>query len=239
VQIVPIGTETQELFIKEWKVPPGFLRSGAGGAAAGDGGPLGGGGLGGPPGGAPSAGAGNAGSNAKDFLAASGVTFGQGAFAMYSPVSNTLIVKGTQEELDRIERLLPQHLDESFPGAPRSRTAGLLPVTLDLPKTGPALVFDGLYAPERLVMRYDDWWSRARALWIWFVAGGFAFYLLAARRPWWRTLWAVLVLSALPLCAVAAWMPVCNALLGGWLAGLVLNRVGVWCVFRVKKEVLA
>ncbi len=119
------------------------------------------------------------------------------------------------------------------------KTAGLLPVTLDLPKTGPALVFDGLYAPERLEMRYDDWWSRARALWIWFVAGGVAFYLVASRRPWWRTLWAVLVLSAVPLCVSVAWMPVCNALLGGWLAGLVLNRVGAWCVFRVKKEVLA
>ena len=119
------------------------------------------------------------------------------------------------------------------------KVAGLLPVMLDLPKTGPALVFDGLYAPERLVMRYDDWWSRARALWMWFVSGGIAFYLIGARRPWWRTLWAVLVMSALPLCVSAAWMPVCNALLGGWFSGLVLNRVGAWCVFRVRKEVLA
>ena len=118
-------------------------------------------------------------------------------------------------------------------------TKNLLPVLLDLPKTGPALVFDGLYAPERLVMRYDDWWSRARALWMWFVSGGVVFYLIAERRPWWRTLWAVLVLSALPLCVSAAWMPVCNALLGGWFAGLVLNRIGAWCVFRARKEVLA
>ncbi len=119
------------------------------------------------------------------------------------------------------------------------KTAGLLPVTLDLPKGGRVLVFEGLFAPERVALRYDDWWSRARALWMWFVSGGFVFYLIAERRPWWRTLWAVLVLSALPLCVSAAWMPVCIALLGGWLAGLVLNRVGVWCVFRVKKEVLA
>jgi hypothetical protein len=35
-----------------------------------------------------------------------------------------------------------------------------------------------------------------------------------------------------------AWMPVCNALLGGWLAGLALNRIGAWCVFRSQKEVL-
>ena len=34
-------------------------------------------------------------------------------------------------------------------------------------------------------------------------------------------------------------MPVCNALLGGWLVGLVLNRIGARCVFRERKEVLA
>ncbi len=119
------------------------------------------------------------------------------------------------------------------------KTAGILPVSLDLPKDGRVLVFEGLFAPASIVMRYDDWWSRARSLWLWFVAGGVAFYLLAPRRPWWRTLWAALVLSALPLCVSASWTPVCNALLGGWLAGLVLNRIGVWCVFRVKKEVLA
>jgi hypothetical protein len=254
VSIVPIGTATEELFIKEWKVPPGLFRAApesktpTSGVAGADG---------------PA--------NAKDFLAASGVTFGQGAFAMYSPASSTLIVKGTQDQLDLVERIIEIGAADVQPGAAAAakpqagqsrdlqqvpqeatkadvgyftkkgggKTAGLLPVTLDLPKTGTALVFDGLYAPERLVMRYDDWWSRARALWIWFVAGGVAFYLLASRRPWWRTLWAVLVLSALPLCVSLAWMPVCNALLGGWLAGLVLNRIGAWCVFRVKKEVLA
>ena len=119
------------------------------------------------------------------------------------------------------------------------KTAGLLPVTLDLPKSGRVLVFEGLFAPERLVLRYDDWWSRARGLWMWFVAGGIALYVLSGRRPWWWTLWAVLLLTAAPLCVSAAWTPVCNALLGGWLAGLVLNRIAAWCVFRERKEVLA
>lgn len=242
VSIVPLGTFTEELFIKEWKAPASVLER-----------------VGAEP-------------YAKTLLEASGVTFGQGAFARYNRADGTLVVKNTQDQLDLIERIIEIGAADVQPGAaapakPQAgqddaakfrnttqsrsselnlfgkarlgKTAGLLPVTLDLPKAGPALVFDGLYAPERLVMRYDDWWSRARALWIWFVAGGFAFYLLAARRPWWRTLWAVLVLSALPLCVSAAWMPVCNALLGGWLAGLVLNRIGAWCVFRVRKEVLA
>ncbi|MEO6787079.1 MAG: hypothetical protein ABI318_13190, partial [Chthoniobacteraceae bacterium] len=255
ITIVPIGTQTEELFIKQWKVPPGLLSkqptttSQTAGVI--------------PPGGAPSA---------KDFLAASGVTFGQGAFAMYSPASNTLIVKDTQEQLDLVERIIdvgsagPAANDTPAAGAiaaaappnpafvagsiwdtPRVRkyfddgrkTAGLLPVTLDLPRSGRVLVFEGLYAPERLVMRYDDWWSRARALWMWFVSGGIALWLLAGRRPWWRTLWAVLVLTAVPLCVSAAWTPVCNALLGGWLAGLMLNRIGARGVFRERKEVLA
>jgi hypothetical protein len=130
-----------------------------------------------------------------------------------------------------------QRLPEAA-GASRSlrRTAGLLPVMLELPKHGRALTFSGLYAPERVSLRYDDWWSRARRLWMWFVGGGVLFYLLARPRPWLRTLWAALALSALPLCALPAWTAVCNALLGGWLAALVLNRIAAWCVFRVRKE---
>jgi general secretion pathway protein D len=106
VSIVPLGTSTDELYIKEWKVPPSFLRVPGGGAGA----ALGGGGLGAPPAGADAglaAGGGLAGtSNAKDFLAASGVTFGQGAFAMYSPASSTLVVKNTQDQLDLVERII-------------------------------------------------------------------------------------------------------------------------------------
>jgi general secretion pathway protein D len=105
VSIVPLGTSTEELYIKEWKVPPSLLRGTPGGGA---GQALGGGGL--PPTGLDTglgAGGGLAGtSNAKDFLAASGVTFGQGAFAMYSPASSTLVVKNTQDQLDLVERII-------------------------------------------------------------------------------------------------------------------------------------
>ena len=245
VVIVPLGTATEELVVKEWKIPPSMFRHGGTSGQSG------------------AAGADN--NVAKNFLEANGVTFGPGAFVTYSPATRTLIVKNTEDQLDLIERVteftpssgatleLPAG---GVPGAKSSatpgpialslddavfgrKTAGLLPVTLDLPKNGRALVFAGLYAPERLVMRYEDWWSRAKQLWLWFVGGGLAFYVFAGRRPCWRTLWAVLVLSAVPLCVSAVWMPVCNALLGGWLAGLVLNRIAAWCVFRARKEVLA
>ena len=222
VTITQIGTLTEELFTKQWRVPPSLLHDL----------PAGKGGL----------------KDAKAYLEGNGVTFPQGSVAMYSPATSTLIVKNTQDNLELIEKIFeisysegpaPAGGDAYFDRARGQKTAGLLPVTLDLPKGGRVLVFEGLFAPERVALRYDDWWSRARALWMWFVSGGIAFYLVASRRPWWRTLWAVLILSALPLCVRAAWMPVCNALLGGWLAGLVLNRVGACCVFRVKKEVLA
>ncbi|MCX6979267.1 MAG: hypothetical protein NTV08_00720 [Verrucomicrobia bacterium] len=224
ITIVPLGALTEELFTKQWRVPPDLMwvLSSAGKVSETD---------------------------AKGALAAAGVSFPQGSVAMYSPVTSTLLVKNTQDNLDLLENIITSlpHMTDTpaaggivhFDRAAGQKSAGLLPVTLDLPKGGRVLVFEGLFAPERVALRYDDWWSRARALWMWFVSGGVAFYLLAERRPWRRTLWAVLVLSALPLCASAAWMPECNALLGGWLAGLVLNRIGAWCVFRVKKEVLA
>ena len=105
VNIVPIGTITEELFIKQWKVPPSLFHAPVQAAPAGALG--GGGGLGAAPGGAGLEGAGTGGtSGAKDFLAASGVTFPQGAFAMYSPASSTLIVKNTQDQLDLVERII-------------------------------------------------------------------------------------------------------------------------------------
>jgi hypothetical protein len=236
VEIVPLGTETSEVYIKEWKVPPEVIRS-----------------LGPQPG--PNQ------TTASEFLTASGVTFPPGTFAMYSPASGTLVVKHTADQLALIEHLLkskgvaaaiePQakavdirqnnqeELQFDYLNGPARKTAGLLPVLLELPRSGHVLVFEGLTAPQHVELRYDDWWSRARRLWMWFVAGGIVFYLAGRARPWWRTLWAVLLLSAIPLCFLPSWTGVCNALLGGWLAGLVLDRIAARLVFRVQKEVLA
>ncbi len=106
VNIVPIGAITEESFIKQWKVQPSLFHAPvAAGAAAG--GAAGAGGLGAPPAAGGLEGSGTGGtSNAKDFLLASGVTFGPNSFAMYSPQSSTLIVKNTQEQLDLVERII-------------------------------------------------------------------------------------------------------------------------------------
>ena len=107
VNIVPFGTQIEELFIKQWKVQPSLFSAPAGaiGAAAGVG--AGAGGLGAAPAGGGLEGAGTGGaSNARDFLASQGVTFGQGALALYSKQTSTLIVKNTQEQLDLVERII-------------------------------------------------------------------------------------------------------------------------------------
>ena len=104
VQIVPIGADVTDMFIKEWRVPASLFRETPGASttttsltAA-------------PSGGADASGAGGSGlsgsSNAKDFLAARGVTFGQGAFAMYSTGSSALVVKNSQDQLDLVERVI-------------------------------------------------------------------------------------------------------------------------------------
>ena len=102
------------------------------------------------------------------------------------------------------------------------------------------MVLEGLSAAERVEFRYDDWWGRARRLWLWFVAGGLGCLFVARERPWWRTCWAVLVLTFIPLVVSAETMAICNALLAGWLVSVVLQRVAARVVFaRGKREVLA
>lgn len=106
VMIIPLGQDTSELFIKEWKVPPSLFKGGIGAGV--------GGGLSDPGGGAPIAdptvsGGGSAlpqNIAAREFLSSNGVVFPGGAFAMFSPASSTLVVKNTPEQLDLVERIV-------------------------------------------------------------------------------------------------------------------------------------
>jgi len=102
ISILPIGGVAEDMFIKEWSVPPDFigrLPGGGGDAASGLSAPTGDPTLDGGSGIADRM-------SAKDYLAAAGVVFGNGAFAMYSTQSSTLIVKNTEEQLDVVERLV-------------------------------------------------------------------------------------------------------------------------------------
>ena len=101
VSIVPLGTPVEELVIRRWKIRPGMMRIATG---AGEGAPAPG------PGPAPLTTAPGTGMTkeqpAKDWLAALGVVFGPGSFAMYSPQSSTLLVKNTPEQLDVVDHIV-------------------------------------------------------------------------------------------------------------------------------------
>jgi general secretion pathway protein D len=105
VAIVPVGTNTLELIQKEYKVPPGFITriaspSGEAGALAPP--PPGGGG-----GDASGAGRSITGRvDAVEFLKSAGVTFPEGATAVYLPLNSRLLVRNTQENLDLIDKLV-------------------------------------------------------------------------------------------------------------------------------------
>ena len=148
-----------------------------------------------------------------------------------------LVVKNTQDQLDLIDTLL----DASNFGTGEEpdglqRISGLLPMKLDLPIMGRMIVLDGLAAAELVEFRYEDWWSRARHLWLWCVAGGLSALFLAQGRPWWRTLWVILALTSYPLVVSAGATPVCNALLAGWLVSVVIQRVAVRLVFAARRK---
>ena len=216
VVIVPVSVNTDTLITKEWKMRPDRMLDE-------EGKPL----------------------DAKAFMEANGVQFGPGASAVFVPQTGKFIVRNTVEQLDLIETVTDSSAaayggrgvqTDDFAG---SRVSGILPMKIELPVAGRAIVLEGLFAAERVEFRYDDWWSRARGLWLWFVAGGVACLFLARRRPWWRTCWAVLVLSFFPLVVSAGATPVCNALLGGWLVSVILQRIVARCVFARRVEVLA
>jgi general secretion pathway protein D len=97
VAIVPLSEPTETLISKEYKVPPGFISSAAGGGSSGGGIPT----------------AGNAGtpgtvgkSGAKEFLESQGVTFPAGSSATYLASSSKLLVKNSQSNLDLIDSLV-------------------------------------------------------------------------------------------------------------------------------------
>jgi hypothetical protein len=219
VSIVPMSVNTDVLVTREWKIRPDLIPGAATEGLADR-------------------------EIAKNWLIANGVVFNGAASAVLIGRSNRLIVRNTQDQLDLIDVIVSSGAQaataQMFGNVDEARFSGLLPMKLELPKVGRMVELEGLSAAEEVEFRYDDWWSRARRLWMWFVGGGLACLVIARERPWWRTCWAVLVLTFFPFCVSMATMPVCNALLGGWLVSVVLQRLAARLVFAPRrKEVLA
>ena len=180
-------------------------------------------------------------SSVLDRARAYGLRFSGAASRIYIVSSNRLIVRNTQDQLDLIDNIINSGASSDGLGeAEQQRVSGLLPMKIELPKVGRVMVLEGLSAAERVEFRYDDWWGRARRLWLWFVTGGLGCLFVAGDRPWWWMCWAVLVLTFIPLVVSAGTMAICNALLAGWLVSVVLQRVAARVVFaRGKREVVA
>lgn len=103
VVIVPESEPTEVLITKEYKVPPSFITNLPSGGSGGSIAPLGGGVSSVAPG---SQSAIAERSGAKEYLESQGVTFPQGASAIYLPSASKLIVKNTQGNLDVVDALV-------------------------------------------------------------------------------------------------------------------------------------
>ena len=228
VSLVPASVNTDVLITKEWKVRGGMLARETNGLATD----------------ATRGGSGIAGrESAKNWLIGNGVQFQGQSSAVFIPSSGRLIVRGTQDQLDLIDTIVNSAAAAGITNLgdmDQQRVSGLMPMNIELPRAGRVILLEGLSAAERVEFQYDDWWGRARRLWLWFVAGGLLCLLAGGDRPWWRTCWVVLGLTFFPLVAMVSAMAICNALLAGWLVSVVLQRVAARVVFaRGKREVLA
>lgn len=100
VSLVPIGTSTEELVVKEYRVSPGFIPPSEEFDSSSNQ----------EPGGGSTAAAENqrikGGKNATAYLKQQGVPFPEGAFAQYIPSGSKLVVRNTQGALDLVDTLV-------------------------------------------------------------------------------------------------------------------------------------
>jgi beta-lactamase regulating signal transducer with metallopeptidase domain len=100
--LVPrVPAPTAPLFVKEWKVAPGFLNTLPGAAGL-------------PP---PRGGAGQP-RDAHDYLAAAGIDFPPGSAATFDAVNSRLTMRNTQANLDALEHLVEKSINQSLPPSP-------------------------------------------------------------------------------------------------------------------------
>jgi hypothetical protein len=126
---------------------------------------------------------------------------------------------------------VPAFINNTSQNQPQ-KAAGLLPMKLDLERAGREFSFEGLQPAESVNFHYTDWWSQARRGWIWWVAGGVAFFSFMQFGAWRRLVWGILVLTFVPLCIAQSLTGMCNALLAGWLTGFLIYQIATRLVFR-------
>lgn len=202
VVIVPISDLGSEMYTEFYKVPADFLsRLRREGSSADDGALRR--------------------RSARTAIEEAGIPIPEGASVTFNASTNQLIVRNTRPNLDAMEALVAQL------GVPEevvaSSKTGLVPLELDLPKAGVMMRFHGAQAPEVLELRYVSWERQMAVASGCMALGGLLFAVCGRRRPWLRSLLAVLVLGVAVQLFAEGWLPQANAALFGWLGALVLT----------------
>ncbi|WP_395749421.1 hypothetical protein [Prosthecobacter sp.] len=208
VLIVPLSENSSEQVTRTYRVPPDFLSAGGQGFRS-----------------------------ARQVLEGAGITFPEGATANYFPANSTLVVRNTVPNLDLIEayvesipkrsgRLLAS-VDEMQFGDQAQAKSGLIPLDVEMPKTGRLLRFQGAQAPETLSLHYTSWSQQMVRAVIAMALGMALFWRLGRRRPWFlTTLVLILIIWAAPLFLQGPTLALANALTFGWLSALLLHTLG-------------
>ncbi len=220
ILVVPVGESTTELYTKAYSVPSDFLIVGAASEASAGAAP------------ADFFAAGSTATpqpaprmTAKDLLLTQGIPFPEGASAVFNPITNQLIVKSSQPNLDMIETLVqsvnnPRWQEGPFETSDRAQKEGLLSLDLDLPVSGQRLHFHGAQAPGSMALRYVSWERQMTSACVMLMLGALGFLRWGRRWPWLSSA-LVFLLLALGVSLVAEdWQPLANGLLLGWFAAL-------------------
>jgi hypothetical protein len=166
-------------------------------------------------------------------LQANGIAVPEGASAAFQPTNGQLVVRNTGPNLDRVQALVDDawRAYEARQAAKVRAKSGLLPVKLELPATGRIFEFQGNQKPGELTLHYQSWERQIAKACFWLLAGLAMFWRWGQRRPWWRTLGMIVLATCLPPALLPSWLVVFNALLAGWLLGLLvmlLQRLAGW-----------
>ena len=223
VVVVPITDITNEMFTRTFKVPPDFLswsENDSGAApdpfATASGRQLGG--L-------------QSRSGSLDVLRGQGIPFPEGATAAYIPSTNQLIVRHNSETLDKVEAYVNELMADYRRANSGKAKSGLVPLELEIPTSGEVLTLAGQQRPAPLTLKYSSWEGEMARTSFFILLGLLAFWRLGRARCWFATLAAILVLTCVPLVFAPSVLPLCNALLLGWLIALALHliwRIAHW-----------
>jgi len=208
VVVSPLTDVSTEMYTRTFNVPPNFLSSGTDGAGA-DG----------------KSGTGKR-ASAIDILSSNGITFPEGASAVLVSATSQLIVKDSEANLGALEEYIKE-LWVEYDTASRDK-AGLISLDIALPRVGQILTFSGEQKPQAMVLSYQAWERQMFWASCWMALGFLAFFLWGRTRIFVLTFAVVLVLTCLPVLLASYGVAMANALLTGWLLGLVVWLIWVF-----------